>query len=126
MSTPASSPLEAMRSRARDLHAAGKLPEAIQLQVQLVNSAVQANQIAAGDYHRLGVMLFAGKDFAAAASAFEFARKLQADYPDVSLNLGLCRILTERPREAIPELLNALKDRPDSLDAIDGLAHAYG
>jgi tetratricopeptide (TPR) repeat protein len=115
-----------MRSRARDLHAAGRLPEAIQLQVDLVNAAAQANQAVAADYHRLGVMLFAGKDFAAAASAFELARKLQPDYPDVALNLGLCRILTERPREALPDLLLAHQERPEGLDAIDGLAHAYG
>ena len=85
-----------------------------------------AGQIQAQDYHALGVMFFAAKDFAAAASAFELARKQQADFPDVSLNLGLCLILTERPREAIPELLKALEERPDSLDATDGLAHAYG
>ena len=89
-------------------------------------SALPAGQIQAQDYHSLGVMFFAAKDFAAAASAFELARKQQADFPDVALNLGLCLILTERPREAIPELLKALEDRPDSLDATDGLAHAYG
>jgi tetratricopeptide (TPR) repeat protein len=127
MSQPSTTnPLDPLRAKARELHIAGRLMEAIQLQVQVVNTAVQTGEAQAEDYHRLGVMLFAVKDFRAAASAFEMTRKRQPDFPDVAANLGLCLILTERPQEAIPYLLEALKERPDSLDVIDGLAHAYG
>lgn len=118
--------LDAMRVRSRELHTAGLLPEATQLQVELIKAAVQAHQVTATDYHRLGVMLFAQKDFAAAAKAFECTRQHQNDFPGVALNLGLCRILTGQPGEAIPELLRVIKDRPERLDALDGLAHAYG
>src|SRR3954451_6508654 len=90
------SALDAQRARARELHSAGRLPEAIKLQVDVINAAAAARQLTAADYHGFGVMLFAAKDFAAAASAFEFARKQQADYPDVSLNLGLSLILAGR------------------------------
>jgi hypothetical protein len=123
--TPADS-LDGMRTKARDLHAAGRLVEAIQLQVATINTALSAGQIKAEDYHRLGVMLFASKDFRAGVTAFEMARKQQPDFPDVSLNLGLCLILSERPQEAIAELHQAVQQRPESLDALDGLAHAYG
>lgn len=118
--------LDAMRVRARALHTAGHLPEATQLQVELIKAAVQAHQVNASDYHRLGVMLFAQKDFAAAVRAFEHTRQHQADYPGVVLNLGLSRILAGQPGEAIPELLSVIKELPESLDALAGLAHAYG
>jgi hypothetical protein len=120
------SALESMRNRARELHFGGRLPEAIQQQVAVVNTGVKTGEIRAEDYHRLGVMLFAAKDFAAAATAFDMVRKRQPDFPDVALNFGLCLILTERPREALPELHRAVEEHPDSLDALDGLAHAYG
>lgn len=123
--TPGTS-LDDMRRQARELHAAGRLQEAIQLQVAVVDAAARSGQIQASDYHRLGVMLFVVKDFAAAAQAFEWARKQDPNYPDVSLNLGLCLILIERPSDAIVELHRAEQDGPDNLDLIDGLAHAYG
>lgn len=118
--------LDTLRARARELHAAGHLPEATRHQVELIKAAVRLHQVTAADYHRLGVMLFAQKDFAAAVRAFAHTRQHQADYPGVALNLGLCRILAGQPGEAIPELLSVIKDHPDSLDALDGLAHAYG
>src|SRR5215471_6944636 len=127
MSQPSpSNSLDPLRTKAHELHVAGRLMEAIQLQVQMVNTGVKTGQVQTEDYHRLGVMLFAAKDFRAAATAFEMTKKREPDFPDVSANLGLCLILTERLKEAIPYLLEALKERPDSLDVIDGLAHAYG
>jgi len=127
MSNPSpASGLDAMRTQARELHAAGRLPDAIQLQIAVVNAAVQAGQIQAEDYHRLGVMLFAGADFRQALKAFQLARERQRDFPDVSINVGLCLILTDQPKAAIPELQDALEDHPNNLDILDGLAHAYG
>jgi hypothetical protein len=126
MSPPPVPDLETLRQQARELHAASRLTEAIQTQIALVNAAVAAGQVQAEDYHRLGVMLFAHKDFQGAATAFSLVRKHQPEFPDVALNYGLCLILIDRPQEAVPELLRALAERPDSLDALDGLAHAYG
>jgi hypothetical protein len=115
-----------MRQQARELHAAGRLMDGIQLQVQVIDMAVRSGQVQAEDYHRLGVMLFAAKDFGAAAQAWEWARKTQPDFSAVSQNLGLCLILTERPREAVVELTRALEESPDDFNVLDGLAHAYG
>jgi tetratricopeptide (TPR) repeat protein len=127
MSTPPPpNSLDALRTKARELHVAGRLMEAIQLQIQVVNTQAAAGPVPADDYHRLGIMLFAAKDFQAAAQAFGMTYQRQPDFPDVAANLGLCLILTERPKEAIPHLLKAHEQRPESLDVIDGLAHAYG
>jgi len=127
MSNPSpASGLDAMRSQARELHAGGRLTDAIQLQIALVDTAVKSSQIHAEDYHRLGVMLFAGADYRQALKAFQLARERQPDFPDVSINVGLCLILSDRPQEAIPELKNALEEHPNNLDILDGLAHAHG
>lgn len=122
--SPAS--LENMRQQAKELQASGHLKEAIQLQVDVINSASQLSCLQPEDYHRFGVMLFVAKDFSAAITAFERVRQLQPNFPGLSQNLGLSLILSNRFKEALTELRLANAEHPDDLNILDGLAHAYG
>ena len=118
--------LDAMRAQARESHVAGRLTEAIRQQIDVVNTAVRAGLVEAADYHSLGMMFFSARDFAAAVQAFTLVSQRAPDFPGLTLNLGLCLLLAEQPGKAIPPLLEHLAQHPASIDALAGLAHAFG
>lgn len=122
--TPGS--LDEMRRQARELHAAGRIQDAIQMQIAVLNAARSAGASETLDFHRLGLMLFTSKDFPAAAKAFEEVVRRDPDYPGISQNLGLSLILCDRLPEAIAALHRAAEISPHELPVLDGLAHAYG
>ncbi len=113
-----------MRQQARALHAGGRLIDAINLQLNIVNLAVKSGDLRAEDYHRLGVMFFAAQDFPNAAAAFEMVYKQAPDFQAVSLNLGLALIRLNRFQEAIDHLKIAETKTPADLNLLDGLAEA--
>ena len=117
---------EETRRKARELHAAARVHEAIQLQRWLINDLAARGTPAAEDYIWLGVMLYTAQDFAGAAEAFGRGRQLDPKHPDASLNLGLSLILAGRLYEAIAPLKDAERETPECLNLLDGLADVYG
>ncbi|WP_019502478.1 tetratricopeptide repeat protein [Pseudanabaena sp. PCC 6802] len=115
-----------IRSRVEELRSAGRLHEAIALQVQLVNDGIKRGAIAPDDYQLLGTMLFTAKDWNTAVQVFSILKRHQPDFPGVDLNLGLSLLRAHRLEEARAALQAAELDRAEDLNLLDGLADLYG
>lgn len=116
--------LDDMRQQARALHANGRIIDAINLQLNVINTAVKSGDQRAEDYHRLGVMFFAAQDFPNAAAAFEEVYKQEPGFQAAALNLGLTLIRINRLKEAIAYLKIAETKTPEDLNLLDGMAEA--
>jgi tetratricopeptide (TPR) repeat protein len=83
-------------------------------------------EVAAEDMHRMGVILFALKEFASAASHFRRACELHPDHLWARMNEGLCLIRVQRMQEAVAALREAEVAHPENTNLLDGMAEAYG
>ncbi len=114
-----------MRLRSEQLHAAGRLVEAISLQLELIRVAEREGRIQAGDYHQLGVQYFAARAFDKAAAAFARVHSLDSGFGAVSLNLGLSLVRCNRIDEGIAQLESVVGREKNNTNLLDGLADAY-
>jgi len=72
-------------------------------------------------HNNLGVLLLSRGDLYAAASEFEFARKLMPGHPDPRINLALTLERAGRTDEAMRNYKAAMEVYPEHISAIQGL-----
>ena len=117
--------LHAMRLEARRMQHAGRLVDAINQQLNLIRLAERDGAARADDYHVLGVMFFAIRDYPNAANAFGRELGMRPGARDASMNLGLSLVRCQRLDEGIRHLENAADRYGNDPNLLDGMADAY-
>ena len=117
--------LEQQRERVQRLQRAGQTQKALQAQQEFINSA-SPRDLKAGDYHRLGVLHFAVKNFSKAAQCFEKTVNLDPDFSHASLNWGLSLIRGGDLKKSRALLEQNEKRYPKDSNLLAGLADVCG
>lgn len=111
----------------RRLLEAGEIELATQRQIEWINQQARTlGAPTAEDCQLLGVILFARKDFAGSARAFEQSRCYAPNWPYLAKNLGMALLLAGQETAALPELQTAHQRNPDDISVLDALAHVHG
>lgn len=104
--------------------------DAVQAQVAVLNATAAQNGAGSADevddLNRLGLFLYALKDFASAETALERARALAPRNPEIITNLGVVLARNRRFEEATQAFLEARRLAPEDPNVLDGLASASG
>ena len=111
--------IDELRQQAKKLHVNERLLEAIHLQLKIIDIADKSGALRAEDYHWLGVMLVAVRDFPNAAIAFKMVFKLDRNFLEVFFNLVFCLTRADRHGEALT--LIEISKKPISNDDPDWL-----
>ncbi len=114
------------REEIEALRQAGRFAEACAKQKTLIALSAADDPEWIDDHWQLGLLSFVTADFTGAAAAFQTVREARPDDLLVAENLGLSLLRTQRAAEGKAELERALKDAPDKLNLLDGMADACG
>ena len=128
--TPRSDPYATLTEGDRDSTLAGRLNEqASELMDEdpakaenLLRQALAADLYCGPAHNNLGVLMLRKGDLYAAASEFEWARKLMPGHPDPRMNLAMTLEAAGRTDEALTAYASALEVYPEHLPTMQALA----
>ena len=117
----ARSPLEAERLTMKAAALLEESPHKLDQAEKLLREALTADLYHGPAHNNLGVVFLKKGEFYAAASEFEWARKLLPGIPDPRVNLALTLERAGRTSDALKEYASALEVSPENLAAIQGI-----
>jgi hypothetical protein len=124
---PAKPDFTALRAEALGHSKAGRYVDAIQTQIRVINDLRAAGAPdEVQDYLRLGGYLFLSRNYSGVLTTLSRAREMFPENLSVMENLGVNLMKLGRFTEAVELLQAVVAIKPDSGNALDGLAHCHG